>query len=120
MADVTGWTEADAARLAEAEAAFGRAGGRGVELAEEIDALKARRDAAAAEDVEYMVRWSVNMGGASHREAAAAALANLRDSLSDCLTFYVTGPDGRTLVVDLDGEPGNDYWDGPAPGEGGG
>lgn len=37
-------TDYEADRLASLEAAFDEAGGRGVDLAEEIDALRAKRD----------------------------------------------------------------------------
>lgn len=40
----TNWTPEDAAELAELEAAFRHTGGRGVELAERIDELRAKRD----------------------------------------------------------------------------
>ena len=38
------WTNKDAERLAELETAFENAGGRGVDMAEEIDQLRAKRD----------------------------------------------------------------------------
>lgn len=41
------WTDEDAARLVRLEAAFDEAGGRGVELADEIDELRRVRDGAA-------------------------------------------------------------------------
>jgi hypothetical protein len=43
---MTAWTAPDAAELRDLEAAFAEAGGRGVDLAERIDELRAQRDAA--------------------------------------------------------------------------
>ncbi|MFD3815197.1 hypothetical protein ACFWRZ_09025 [Streptomyces rubiginosohelvolus] len=54
----------------------------------------------------YTVEWRIDTEDFTDpREAARYALAAVSDPQSIAHVFYVTGPDGRTVVVDLDAEP---------------
>lgn len=59
---------------------------------------------------DFTVCWDIDTFAATHRDAARDALATIRDPLTDALTFGVAGADGRVRVVNLGGDPCDDYW----------
>jgi len=72
------WTPGDAAELSRLEAAFAEAGGRGVGLAEQIDALRARRGAAGWRTWNVIAPVIAVLGAPSSAEALSRVTRALK------------------------------------------